>query len=77
VDALREAVEEAQSSDLMLVLGTSLTVFPAASIPQYTLASGGEIVIVNDMPTPLDGQAVLHYDDLGEVFEGIKALLQF
>ena len=75
IDALREATEEAQKADLMLVLGMSLTVFPAASLPQYTLANGGEIVIVNNMPTPLDDRAVLHYDDLGEVFEGLNGLL--
>ena len=69
VDALREAVSESQKADLMLVLGTSLTVYPAASMPEYTLRSGGKIVIINNMPTPLDGRASLHFDDLGSVFE--------
>ena len=73
--ALREATDEAQKSDLMLVLGTSLTVFPAASMPQYTLRQGGEIIIVNNMPTSLDNCAVLHYDDLKEVFEGLQAIM--
>ena len=59
----------------MLVLGTTLTVFPAASMPQYTLRGGGEIVIVNDMPTPLDSRAALHYRDLEEVFEGLKEII--
>jgi len=72
VNALREAMEEAQKSDLMLVLGTSLTVYPAASMPQYTLSQGGEIVIVNNMPTALDSRAVFHFDDLEEVFEGLR-----
>ena len=75
-DALREAADEAQMSDLMLVLGTSLTVYPAASMPQYTLRQGGEIVIVNNMPTPMDNMACLHFDDLGEVFGGLKELLE-
>ena len=75
MDALREASAEAQKSDLMLVLGTSLTVYPAASMPQYTLRQGGEIVIVNNMPTPLDDQAVLHFDDLGEVFGDLKIIM--
>jgi NAD-dependent deacetylase len=74
-DALRDAVSESQKSDLMLVLGTSLTVHPAASMPQYTLRSGGKIIIVNNMPTPLDGMAELHFDDLGTVFEELKSLL--
>jgi len=76
MDALKQAVEEAQKSDLMLVLGTSLTVHPAASMPRYTLRNGGEIAIVNNMPTPLDSQAVIHFDDLGEVFEGLKLILE-
>ena len=75
IDALREATGEAQKSDLMLVLGTSLTVFPAASMPQYTLQMGGDIVIVNNMETPLDRYALLHYDDLGEVFSGLQEKL--
>jgi NAD-dependent deacetylase len=74
-EALHDAVRESQEADLMLVLGTSLTVYPAASMPDYTLRSGGEVVIVNNMPTPLDRQAVQHFDDLGEVFEGLKACL--
>jgi len=75
VDALREATEEAQKADLMLVLGTSLTVYPAAGLPDYTLRHGGEIVIVNNMPTPKDRQAVMHFDELEEVFSGIDSLL--
>ncbi|WP_461257556.1 Sir2 family NAD-dependent protein deacetylase, partial [Treponema sp. R80B11-R83G3] len=74
-DALRKATAESQKADLMLVLGTSLTVFPAAGMPQYTLRGGGEIVIVNNMPTPLDGRALLHFDDLGSVFEELQTCL--
>jgi NAD-dependent deacetylase len=74
-DALRKAVDESQKADLMLVLGTSLTVYPAASMPEYTLRSGGKIVIVNNMPTPLDGRAALRFDDLGVVFEELKDLM--
>ncbi|MDR0550546.1 MAG: NAD-dependent deacetylase [Spirochaetaceae bacterium] len=74
-DALRDAEYEAAASDLMLVLGTSLTVNPAASIPRVTLNRGGEIVIVNNQPTPLDRSAVMHFDDLAEVFEGIAEVV--
>jgi NAD-dependent deacetylase len=74
--ALREATEEAQRADLMLVLGTSLTVHPAASLPEHPLRRGGEIVIVNNMPTPLDRRAALRFGELAEVFEGLEALLR-
>ena len=73
--ALKDAVTESQQADLMLVLGTSLTVHPAASMPNYTLRNGGKIVIVNNMPTPLDNMAEMRFDDLGEVFEELKHLL--
>jgi NAD-dependent deacetylase len=75
VEALREATAEAQKADLMLVLGTSLTVQPAASLPEYTLRNGGEVIIVNNMPTPLDRRALLHFDELGEVFEALDRIL--
>jgi len=75
--ALRQAVTEAQKADLMLALGTSLTVFPAASIPDYVLRNNGKIIIVNDMPTHLDAAAYLRFDDLGSVFEELNDYLRF
>ncbi|MDR1949679.1 MAG: NAD-dependent deacetylase [Spirochaetaceae bacterium] len=73
--ALDDAEGEAKKADLMLILGTSLTVFPAAGIPEISIQSGGRIVIINDMATPLDRYAVLRFEDLGTVFEGIRARL--
>ena len=73
--ALRDAETEASSADLMLVLGTSLTVYPAAGIPQSTLSHGGKLVIVNNMPTPLDSYADMRFTELEPVFEGLKKLL--
>jgi NAD-dependent deacetylase len=75
VDALREATDESQTADLMLILGTSLTVYPAAGLPQYTLRSSGEIIIVNNMPTPLDRYAVMCFSELGPVFEGVREMM--
>jgi NAD-dependent deacetylase len=75
VHALSAAEDEGRSSDLMLVLGTSLTVYPAAGIPQLPLKSGGKLVIVNDMETPMDRYAVLRFTDLEKVFEEIKSLM--
>ncbi|HOO02721.1 MAG TPA: NAD-dependent deacetylase, partial [Rectinema sp.] len=60
---------------LMLVLGSSLLVYPAASLPQYTLEHGGQIVIVNNMPTHLDSRAILCFDELADVFEYLEAQL--
>ena len=70
--AITHAVSEAQKADLMLVLGSSLVVYPAASLPGMTLSAGGNIVIVNDMPTYLDRDAKLHFDDLEFTFTSLE-----
>ena len=62
--ALNLSVALAQEADLMLVLGSSLTVHPAASIPPMTVRCGGELVIVNAQHTPLDRLATARYPDL-------------
>ncbi len=72
-DELTMAFRIASSADLLLVLGSSLVVQPAASIPLHTLDSGGKLVIVNRTPTPLDEYAAMRFYDLHEVFEGLRA----
>ena len=52
--AFSAACDLASSADVMIVLGTSLTVHPAADIPRLTLGNGGRVFIVNGQPTPLD-----------------------
>ena len=64
--AFQGAIDLASSSDLILVLGTSLTVQPASSIPLHTLRNGGKMVIVNSSPTPNDSLAWICYKDLAE-----------
>jgi NAD-dependent deacetylase len=75
IEALREATVQSHKADLMLTLGTSLVVYPAASMPEYTLREGGRVVIVNNMPTHLDGQAAMRFEELGPVFEELQALI--
>ena len=64
--AFARSQELAANSDVMLVLGTSLTVFPAAGLPRVTLQRGGKLFIVNAQPTPLDDFAAARYSDLAE-----------
>ena len=63
-EAFVRSQELAMRADVMLVLGTSLTVFPAAGLPRLTLQRGGKVFIVNAQPTPLDEFAVARYEDL-------------
>lgn len=72
-----EAFTNAQSlairAEVMLVLGTSLTVFPAAGLPRLTLQRGGKVFIVNAQPTPLDDFAAARYPDLREFAEAVNS----
>ena len=53
-DALQAAVLAARDADLMLVVGSSLIVQPAARLPEIAVASGASLAIINNEPTPLD-----------------------
>jgi NAD-dependent deacetylase len=54
---IRLAMDWAARADVMLVVGTSLTVWPVAGLPELTAAGGGKVVIFNDSPTPFDRHA--------------------
>jgi NAD-dependent deacetylase len=56
-DVINEAERWAIESDVCLVVGSTLVVYPAAMIPEAAKASGAALVIVNREPTPLDGIA--------------------
>ena len=53
------ATNMTKECDLMIVLGSSLTVYPAAAFPEEVATSGKPIVIINREPTSLDNQAFL------------------
>ena len=67
VEAAAEAIE---SADLLIVGGTSLTVYPAAGLIRYY--RGNRLVLINRDVTPYDSEAnlVIH-DNLGDVFSRI------
>jgi NAD-dependent deacetylase len=61
------AYAAATQCDLMVVIGSSLVVYPAAGIPEVAARSGADLVIVNREPTPLDAlAAVLVHGAAGE-----------
>jgi NAD-dependent deacetylase len=62
VDAFARASQLAQAAALLLVVGTSLEVWPVAGLPEETLENGGKLTIVNRDATPYDARAtfVIH-----------------
>lgn len=58
-EALAQAVDAVEASDALLVIGTSLQVHPAASLPRLALSRGARLWIVNLAPTPYDAAADL------------------
>jgi len=65
---LEKAYEDFSHTDLCMVLGSSLTVQPAASFPYYASRHGAPLVIVNAQSTPQDSAADLLFTDLEQVF---------
>ena len=72
--AFASAQSLAIRSDVFLVLGTSLTVFPAAGLPRLTLQAGGKVFIVNAQATSLDDYAAGVCRDLTEFADAVLAL---
>ena len=55
--ALRQAQQLAMAADVVLIVGSSLQVYPAAGIPRLARQHGAELCIVNAEPTPYDDVA--------------------
>lgn len=69
--AVTNSIEAIIEADLLLVLGTSLTVYPASGLINYF--KGKNLVIINRDTTPFDSKAALVInEDLGKVFEKLK-----
>ncbi len=65
---MKLAEQHARSCDLMLVLGSSLTVAPAAGLVGLALGSGARVVLVNRGETPYDEVVTLRsWTGIGEV----------
>ena len=57
--AIDRATELAETAALLLVVGSSLEVWPVAGLPQTTLEHGGKLAILNHDPTSDDKHAEL------------------
>jgi len=70
--AVAEALRLAAEAPLLLVVGSSLEVYPIAGLPLETLANGGQLAIVNREPTQYDSRAAVVVD--GGAGETLRAL---
>ncbi len=73
------AIESARQCRLMLAIGSSLLVYPVASLPTIACQSGAKLIIINEEPTPFDQTAELVFnaeagDTLTAIVEAIRRL---
>src|SRR5207237_4777735 len=74
--AIEEAFELAAACDLMLVVGSSLQVYPAAEVPRAAVERGAPLIVVNDEPTPIDIEAtVVLQGRSGEILPALESMV--
>lgn len=70
-ETIENAVNAIASAELMIILGTSLNVYPAASFVQYF--RGKYLAIINKSSTPADQNCdIVIHDGISETFKKIK-----
>jgi len=76
-DVIGRAYEEADCCDFLIVVGSSLVVYPAADLPVTAKQRGAGLVIINKDPTPMDQLAdyVIH-EEAGTVLPQIVERLR-
>lgn len=68
---IENAIRAIQNADMLIIAGTSLTVYPASSLINYF--KGKKLVLINKDSTPYDNKADLVINDsLGKVFSKIQ-----
>ena len=64
---LEQSVRYISQADMLIVGGTSLTVYPAAGLIDYY--RGNKLVLINKSATPMDSRAdLIIHEKIGEVF---------
>jgi len=73
----QEAYERSSACDLFIVIGSSLVVQPAASMPVVAKRNGAKLVIINRDPTPCDDMAdVVIHGSAGSTMASILDLVK-
>jgi NAD-dependent protein deacetylase/lipoamidase len=58
-DAWQRSVDAVNAADVVIVVGTSSIVYPAAGLPELAVANGTPVIEVNPEPTPLSDIATV------------------
>ena len=76
-EVLSEAYRWSEEADLMLAIGSSLVVTPAADLPRLAHQSGARLVILNRNSTPLDDLAdVVVRESIGDWLQQLTQAYQ-
>jgi NAD-dependent deacetylase len=75
VRAMLRANQEARNCKIMLIIGTSATVYPAADIPYMAKANGATIIEINVEPTSFTS-AITHHFFQGKASEVMPLLMR-
>ena len=71
---LDRAQDAADHCDVFVAIGTSLTVYPVAYLPEHALSAGARLVVLNAQETPFDrAAAAVVRDPIGTVLPEIVA----
>lgn len=74
--AVARAWEAAALCDVMLVVGTSGVVYPAAHLPEIAGENGARIIDVNPEPSPISRRADLYLQGAsGQILPAVAAAL--
>ncbi|HOY64400.1 MAG TPA: Sir2 family NAD-dependent protein deacetylase, partial [bacterium] len=74
---LVQAERDAESCDVMVVVGSSLTVAPASMLPQAALAGGASVIVINLQNTYIDSHAaVVLREKVEEALPAITEMLK-
>lgn len=68
----KEAIALVRGCDLLLILGSSLVVYPVANLPKLALRNRAKVIIMNLQPTPYDRLAhIVVHKPLGQFCQGV------
>ena len=71
IETMENAIRAIQEADMLIIAGTSLAVYPAASFVQYY--RGNKLVVINKSEIPVHANLVIN-DAVGEVFSQLVLL---